>query len=77
MSRNKARLDSRGAKAVVARQRRRRGAFRIGDEVVEAHQFALAVLDREHRDVFGCAAVLVTHRTDDVVLASLTVFSIT
>ena len=70
---HKARLNRRGTESVITRQRRRCRLLAISDKVIETHKFALAVLDRKHRNVFGHAAVLVTNRTNDIVLASVLV----
>ena len=68
---HKARLNRCSAKAVESRERRRCRLLCEGDKVIEAYQFTLRILHRKHRDVFGHAAVLVTDRTDDVVLATI------
>ena len=71
LTRHEARLNGRCAKTVKSRQRRRRGLFSECDKVIKAYKFTLAILDRKHRDVLGHAAVLVTNRTDNVILAAI------
>ena len=75
---HKASLNRRGTESVITRQRRRCRLLAISDKVIEAHKLALVVLDRKHRNVFGHAAVLITNRTNDIILAAVLVeFTIT